>query len=117
LRATLRQDPDVILVGEIRDQETALIAFQAALTGHLVFTTLPTNSAMATISRLLQMGIEPYLVASAVQMIIAQRLVRKIYPYCKEQVPYNRKTLELLGEDESTFPDKLYIGKGCKSLW
>jgi type II secretory ATPase GspE/PulE/Tfp pilus assembly ATPase PilB-like protein len=115
LRATLRQDPDVILVGEIRDQETALIAFQAALTGHLVFTTLHTNSAMATVSRLLQMGVEPYLVASAVRMIIAQRLVRKICPYCKEQTPFNRKTLELLGGDESTFPDKLYIGKGCKA--
>jgi type II secretory ATPase GspE/PulE/Tfp pilus assembly ATPase PilB-like protein/DNA-binding NarL/FixJ family response regulator len=115
LRATLRQDPDVILVGEIRDQETAIIAFQAALTGHLVFTTLHTNSAMATVSRLLQMGVEPYLVASAVQMIIAQRLVRKICPYCKEQTPLNRKTLELLGGDESTFPDKLYSGKGCKA--
>jgi type II secretory ATPase GspE/PulE/Tfp pilus assembly ATPase PilB-like protein/DNA-binding NarL/FixJ family response regulator len=115
LRATLRQDPDVILVGEIRDQETALIAFQAALTGHLVFTTLHTNSAMATVSRLLQMGIEPYLVASAVQMIIAQRLVRKICPYCKELAAYDKKTLELVGGDDSSFPDKLFIGKGCRS--
>jgi type II secretory ATPase GspE/PulE/Tfp pilus assembly ATPase PilB-like protein/FixJ family two-component response regulator len=115
LRATLRQDPDVILVGEIRDQETALIAFQAALTGHLVLTTLHANSAMATVSRLLHMGIEPCLVASAVRVIIAQRLVRKICPYCKEQTPLNKKTLELLVGAESTFPDKLYIGKGCKA--
>jgi type II secretory ATPase GspE/PulE/Tfp pilus assembly ATPase PilB-like protein/CheY-like chemotaxis protein len=115
LRATLRQDPDVILVGEIRDQETALIAFQAALTGHLVFTTLHTNSAMATVSRLLQMGIEPYLVASAVQMIIAQRLVRKVCPYCKEQVSYNQNILELLGGEAVQFPDKLYAGKGCNA--
>jgi type II secretory ATPase GspE/PulE/Tfp pilus assembly ATPase PilB-like protein/FixJ family two-component response regulator len=115
LRATLRQDPDVILVGEIRDKETSLIAFQAALTGHLVFSTLHTNSATATVSRLLQMGIEPYLVASAVQLIIAQRLVRVVCPYCKELLAYDKKALHLLGAKESDFEDRLYYGKGCSA--
>ncbi|MEE9554609.1 MAG: GspE/PulE family protein, partial [candidate division Zixibacteria bacterium] len=113
LRAALRQDPDVILVGEIRDSETAMAAFQAAMTGHLVFTTLHTNNTIATISRLFHLGIKPYLVASAVHGIFAQRLVRKICPNCKELRNCDTNNLELLGIDEKDFPDMLYYGKGC----
>ena len=87
LRAFLRQDPNIILVGEIRDFETAEIAVKAALTGHLVLSTLHTNDAPSTISRLMNMGIEPFLVATSVNLICAQRLVRKICQNCKE--PHN----------------------------
>ncbi len=86
LRSILRQDPDIVMIGETRDQETAQIAIQAALTGHLVLSTLHTNSAPATITRLLDMGVEPYLIASSLDLAMAQRLVRKLCPYCK--VPY-----------------------------
>ena len=113
LRSTLRQDPDVILVGEIRDLETAKAAFQAAMTGHLVFTSLHTNSTIATISRLLHLGVEPFLIASAVQGIIAQRLVRKICPHCKESKNYDQSLLDILGAENLNFPEKLYYGKGC----
>ena len=112
LRSFLRQDPDVILVGEIRDKETAQIAIQAALTGHLVFSTLHTNDTISTISRLSFMGVESYLVADAVNLIIAQRLVRRICTYCKEEVtdlPDN--VYERLGIDRKT---KVYHGRGCK---
>ena len=84
LRAILRQDPDVVLIGEIRDQETAEIAVQASLTGHLVFSTLHTNDAPGAATRLIDMGIEPYLVASSLEMVVAQRLVRLICKHCKE---------------------------------
>ena len=113
LRSTLRQDPDVILVGEIRDLETAKAAFQAAMTGHLVFTSLHTNSTIATISRLFHLGIEPFLVASAVQGIIAQRLVRKVCPHCKELKNYDKNLLDILSAENIGFPEKLYYGKGC----
>jgi len=113
LRAALRQDPDVILVGEIRDLETAEVAFQAAMTGHLVFTTLHTNDAIATISRLFHLGVEPYLVASAVQCIFAQRLVRKVCPHCKKLNEYDKDLLRLLGAKVTDYPDKLYYGAGC----
>jgi len=93
LRSILRQDPDIIMIGETRDQETAQIAIQSALTGHLVLSTLHTNSAPATITRLLDMGIEPYLIASSVELAIAQRLVRKLCDYCKK--PY-KPSVELL---------------------
>jgi general secretion pathway protein E len=83
LRSILRQDPDVVMIGEIRDEETASIAVRAALTGHLVFSTLHTNSAAATISRLVDMGIEPFLISSSLLGILAQRLVRKLCPTCK----------------------------------
>jgi type IV pilus assembly protein PilB len=86
LRSFLRQDPNVILVGEIRDFETAEIAIKAALTGHLVLSTLHTNDAPSTINRLMNMGIEPFLVATATQLIAAQRLVRRICANCKEPV-------------------------------
>jgi len=86
LRSILRQDPDIVMIGETRDQETAQIAIQAALTGHLVLSTLHTNSAPATITRLLDMGVEPYLIASSLELAMAQRLVRKLCSYCKK--PY-----------------------------
>ena len=85
LRSILRQDPDIIMIGETRDFETAQIAVQAALTGHLVFSTLHTNNAPASITRLLDMGIEPFLIASSVILIMAQRLVRRLCPNCKKQ--------------------------------
>jgi general secretion pathway protein E/type IV pilus assembly protein PilB len=87
LRAALRQDPDVILVGEIRDAETAGIALQAALTGHLVMSTLHTSDAVETIVRLVDLGIEPWIIANALSGVIAQRLVRVVCPHCREQVP------------------------------
>src|SRR5205814_2773001 len=87
LRAILRHDPDVVLVGEIRDLETAEIAVQASLTGHLVFSTLHTNDAPSAATRLVDMGLEPYLVASSLEVVVAQRLVRLICPKCKEEIP------------------------------
>lgn len=98
LRALLRQDPDIIMVGEIRDEETAKIAVHAALTGHLVLSTLHTNSAAGALPRLLDMEIEPYLVASTVNAIVAQRLVRKVCPDCKEKHRLDRSTLATLEE-------------------
>jgi len=114
LRATLRQDPDVILVGEIRDAETAKAAFQAAMTGHLVFTSLHTNSTVGTITRLLHLGIEPFLVGSVVQGVIAQRLVRAVCPHCRIDQPYDREALDLLGLDPDSVPPKLARGAGCE---
>jgi type IV pilus assembly protein PilB len=112
LRALLRQDPDIIMVGEIRDGETARIAVQAALTGHLVLSSLHTNDAAGAITRLLNIGVEPYLVAAAVMGVLAQRLVRKICNHCKEpyEPPVNiRKAVERLAGEVETF----YHGKGC----
>ena len=114
LRSFLRQDPDIIMVGEIRDFETAEIAIKAALTGHLVLSTLHTNDAPATVSRLLNMGIEPFLVASAVNLICAQRLARKVCQECKEQVDVEPRALIDLGvpEDEvHEYSD--WRGTGC----
>ena len=113
LRCTLRQDPDVILVGEIRDLETAQAAFQAAMTGHLVFTSLHTNSSIGAVTRLIHLGIQPYLVASAVQGIVAQRLVRRICPDCRKLTGYDGNLVEALGLNEGTFPERLYYGEGC----
>src|SRR4030042_809909 len=97
LRSFLRQDPDIIMVGEVRDFETAEIAIKAALTGHLVLSTLHTNDAPSTINRLLNMGIEPFLVASAVNLIAAQRLARKICAECREEVEVPTQALVELG--------------------
>ena len=97
LRSFLRQDPNIILVGEIRDFETAEIAVKAALTGHLVLSTLHTNDAPSTISRLMNMGIEPFLVASSVNLICAQRLVRRVCKACTEPVPVPAPTLVKIG--------------------
>ncbi|MCY1523041.1 Type II secretion system protein E [compost metagenome] len=113
LRAILRQDPDVILLGEIRDEETADVAFHAALTGHLVFSTLHTNSAAATIARLFDLGLKPYVLASALEAIIAQRLVRRICPYCREPVHPSEERRRSLGL-EFLAPDmQFFQGKGC----
>ena len=114
LRAFLRQDPNIILVGEIRDFETAEIAVKAALTGHLVLSTLHTNDAPSTISRLMNMGIEPFLVATSVNLICAQRLVRKICQNCKEPLEVPDQTLLDAGfTQEETATTKIFIGKGC----
>jgi len=113
LRTLLRQDPDVIMVGEIRDEETARTAIQAALTGHLVFSTLHTNDACAAITRLINMGIEPYLLGAALNIVLAQRLVRRICPKCREEYepPRNlRKAVERMGVEIETF----YKGVGCR---
>jgi type IV pilus assembly protein PilB len=116
LRSILRQDPDVIMVGEIRDFETAEIAVQAALTGHLVLSTLHTEDAVTAITRLRELGIQPFLIASCVVMAIAQRLVRKICPDCKEQHQPDEKILKLLGIEESP-PAGFFHGKGCSSCF
>ncbi len=105
LRSILRQDPDVIMVGEIRDQETAEIAMQASLTGHLVLSTLHTNDAATAITRLLDMGIEPFMIASSLSAVVAQRLVRTLCPHCKEAY---QQTVPILGT-----PQTLYRATGC----
>ena len=114
LRSFLRQDPDIIMVGVIRDLETADIAVKAAQTGHLVLSTLHTNDAPQTLNRLMQMGIEPYNIASAIILIIAQRLARRLCPLCKKQVNYPKSLLISAGfalEDIETL--KLYEAIGC----
>jgi type IV pilus assembly protein PilB len=114
LRSFLRQDPDVIMVGEIRDYETAEIGVKAALTGHLVLSTLHTNDAPSTISRLLNMGVEPFLVAASTNVIVAQRLARRICQSCKEVVPVPAPALVNVGfsaDDVKTL--KTFKGKGC----
>lgn len=114
LRHILRQDPDVIMVGEIRDKETAEIAIQAALTGHLVLSTLHTNDAPSAITRLVDMGIEPYLLSSCIVGVLAQRLVRRICPDCKEAYEPSERELHSLGIKMSDLPHGcLYHGKGC----
>jgi len=115
LRSILRQDPDIILVGEIRDLETAEIAAQASLTGHLVFTTLHTNDAPSSIARLLDLGIEPFLLTATLEGIIAQRLVRKICENCKEQFEPDDVQLMELGLTPDDIKDKkFFYGRGCK---
>src|SRR5207237_2752275 len=99
LRSILRQDPDVIMIGEIRDLETAQIAVQAALTGHLVLSTLHTNSAAATVTRLRDMGVEDYLIAATLKGVLAQRLVRCLCPHCKSPEPMPRSLVERFGLD------------------
>ncbi len=114
LRALLRQDPDVILVGEIRDQETADLAMRAALTGHLVFSTLHTNNALGAIPRLIDMGVEAFLLASALTAVIGQRLVRCICPGCKmEREDASAVLAGLRVELPKGLPAKLWTGKGC----
>ncbi|MGB2627464.1 MAG: type IV-A pilus assembly ATPase PilB [Candidatus Acidiferrum sp.] len=116
LRAFLRQDPNIILVGEIRDFETAEIAVKAALTGHLVLSTLHTNDAPSTISRLMNMGIEPFLVATSVNLICAQRLVRRICSNCKEELEVPQQALIDAGyTPEEVKTTKIYHGKGCST--
>jgi type IV pilus assembly protein PilB len=113
LRSILRQDPDIIMVGEIRDNETAQIAVRAALTGHLVFSTLHTNDAVSTLIRLVNIGVEPFLVASAVNLAAAQRLVRKICNDCREEYEPSPEERELFPIGQA--PKLLYRGQGCKN--
>lgn len=113
LRSIVRQDPDIIMVGEIRDLETSEIAIHASLTGHLVFSTLHTNDAPGAITRVLDMGIEPYLVSSSVMAIIAQRLVRLICPRCKETYQPGQESLREIGLPSELPQGVLYRGRGC----
>lgn len=116
LRAFLRQDPDVLMIGEIRDLETAQIAVQASLTGHLVFSTLHTNDAAGAITRLLDMGVEPYLLSSTLEAVLGQRLVRVICPQCKTPYKPDRTILALLGLTEGDIGGRnFYYGAGCKA--
>jgi type IV pilus assembly protein PilB len=114
LRTILRQDPDIILVGEIRDKETATVAIESSLTGHLVFSTLHTNDAPAAITRLTDLGIDPFLTAATLEAVIAQRLVRRVCPSCRAAVLPEPDRLREIGLD----PDKLEgakfaVGRGC----
>lgn len=113
LRSIVRQDPNIIMVGEIRDEETARIAVQAALTGHLVFSTLHTNSAVGAITRLLDIGIEPYLLAAALRGVVAQRLVRRICLHCRRQYSASAIELDILGRKPEENIN-LYEGTGCE---
>jgi general secretion pathway protein E len=115
LRHIVRQDPDVVLVGEIRDRETAEIAIHAALTGHLVFSTLHTNDAAGAVTRLLEMGIEDFLLASAILAILAQRLVRLICPECRRALPPGAAEVEWrrIQHGEGPEPEQLFTGRGC----
>jgi len=115
LRHILRQDPNVIMVGEVRDLETAEIAIRAALTGHLVFSTLHTNDAPSAFTRLIDMGIEPFLVASSVEAVMAQRLVRTICSHCKTEQKIERDYLVRIGFPADELETaKFWHGKGCE---
>jgi type IV pilus assembly protein PilB len=114
LRSILRQDPDVIMVGEIRDLETAQIAAQASLTGHLVFTTLHTNDAPSAIARLIDLGLEPFLITATLEGIVAQRLVRRICNNCKEAYePTEEQLIELDLKPDMIQGKKFHYGRGC----
>ena len=113
LRSILRQDPDVVMVGEIRDSETAKVAAQAALTGHMVFSTVHTNDAAGAITRLIDMGIAPFLVSSVLLAVIAQRLVRRVCPYCKEPYQPTDDELKFWGVEKAN-QTEFITGKGCK---
>ena len=113
LRSILRQDPDILLIGEIRDEETADIAVKFSLTGHLVFSTVHANDAPGTITRLLDIGIAPFLVGSCLNLVMAQRLVRRICNNCKEEYSATPEELAMIGLDPARVIDALYHGKGC----
>jgi general secretion pathway protein E len=115
LRSILRQDPDVIMVGEIRDSETAEIAIQAALTGHLVFSTLHTNDSFGALTRLVDMGIEPFLVSSSVMAVLAQRLVRVLCPDCREPFLPSQPELSRIGLNPDDCSGRIYRAKGCRA--
>src|SRR6185436_16285450 len=124
LRSIVRQDPDIIMVGEIRDLETATIAIQSSLTGHLVFSTLHTNDAPSSITRLLDLGVEPYLVASSLNAVLAQRLARTVCPRCKELVPFDERAARIRGWSEEDLAflkqlgcDRTAQGKGCDACF
>jgi len=113
LRSVLRHDPDVLMVGEVRDYETAEIAIRCALTGHLVFSTLHTNDAAGAITRLIDMGVEPFLVSSSIECLIAQRLVRTICDKCKTKIKLDKKLVEEMGIKEGSDRIEIFEGKGC----
>ena len=113
LRSFLRQDPDVILIGEIRDLETAKIAAQAALTGHLVLATMHTNNALQAVTRLVEIGVEPFLVAPSIIGVMAQRLTRRICIYCKERYQLSEKEIEQYFICDKATDVYFYKGKGC----
>jgi general secretion pathway protein E len=114
LRSIVRQDPDIILVGEIRDLETAEISIQAALTGHLVFSTLHTNDSASAVTRLIDMGIEPFLVTSSVNAILAQRLVRRLCKTCREPIEPDQESLQSIGITPEMLEGRtIYRDKGC----
>ncbi|MBZ4671827.1 MAG: ral secretion pathway protein [Deferribacteraceae bacterium] len=112
IKSFLRQDPDIILVGEIRDEETAKAAVQASLTGHLVLSTLHTNDAPTAVARLIDMGVEPFLVASSLLLVVGQRLVRKVCEHCKQEKIVDDSEKKLFGNQSIDF-DKYFVGKGC----
>jgi type II secretory ATPase GspE/PulE/Tfp pilus assembly ATPase PilB-like protein len=115
LKFILRQDPDILLIGEIRDQETADIAVKFSLTGHLVFSTLHANDAVSTITRLLDLGVPPFLVGACVNLVMAQRLVRKICPHCREEYDPSEEELKLVGLSRKRLNGKkLHQAKGCR---
>lgn len=116
LRTLVRQDPDVIMVGEIRDEKTASLAIESALTGHLVFSSLHTNTAVGTIQRLLNMGIDRFLISAAVRLIISQRLLRKVCNYCREEYQVPSKYFELIRRETDIDPESafFYKAKGCE---
>ena len=115
LRSILRQAPNIVMIGEIRDSETADIAMEAALTGHLVFSTLHTNDAPSAVTRLTDMGVKPFLVASALRAAMAQRLVRAICPKCKQPYTPTERDLKMLGPIAKTIPETMYVGAGCNA--
>ena len=112
LRTLLRQDPDIIMVGEVRDEETARTAIQAALTGHLVLTTLHTNDAASAITRLINMNVEPFLIGASLQMVLAQRLVRRVCPKCRTEYEPSRNIRKAL-ERMDVEIEKFFRGTGC----
>src|SRR5208283_626742 len=116
LRSILRQDPDIIMVGEMRDLDTLEIGIRSALTGHLVLSTIHTNDSVSTITRMVNMGTEPYLIASTLITAVAQRLVRSICPHCKEEYdlpdPVRARMHEILDQD---IPKRLWRGAGCSN--
>ena len=114
LRAILRQDPDVVLIGEIRDPETASIAVQASLTGYLVLSTLHTNDAKGAVARMVDMGVEKYLLQPSLRGVLAQRLVRRLCSDCKQSITIDKTTAELL-KDPSLLGTKIYEARGCPS--
>ena len=114
LRSILRQDPDVLMVGEMRDRETAQIAVQAAMTGHLVFSTLHTNDAASAIPRLVDLNIEPYMIAAALEGVLAQRLVRRVCPDCRERYRPDPQLVALLAQ-EPVGRVTLMRGRGCQT--